>query len=304
MKKILITGGSGFIGTELISQLLREKFIIHCLDINKPKIKKNKKLKFYKGNLFDRKIIQRAMSGCEIVIHLAAYLGVENTDKNVSKCLDENIYGTKLVIDIAKKYKVKSFIFSSSSEVYGDQSKFPIKENAELKNKSVYGSSKIIAEHYVRDSFNKINQSHIIVRFFNVYGLNQKENFVIKKFIKKIKNNKSLTVYGKGNQVRSFCYVSDSVNALIKLIKLNVKNQTFNIGNPCEPISMKKLASKIIKISKKKIKIKHVSFDKSDRSKDREIFKRIPCINKIKSKINYVPKVSLAEGIKKILQRI
>ena len=111
---------------------------INCLDIKKPNYPISKNLKFFKGSVLDKKSVNKAASGCKIIIHLAASLGVQHTDKNIIECLDLNIYGTRVLLEIAKKIKVNKFIFISSSEVYGEQNKFPIKENAELKNKSIY----------------------------------------------------------------------------------------------------------------------------------------------------------------------
>ncbi len=302
MKKILITGGSGFIGTSLINNLLIRNYIVNCLDLNKPNIRKNKKFNFFKGNIFNDKIVIKAMNNCDTVVHLAAALGVKNTDKNIVECLDTNILGLKRILSCAIKKKIKKFVFSSSSEVYGEQVKFPISEDAELKNKSIYAISKIVAEKYIEGFAQKKKIKYNIIRFFNVYGIGQNSNFVISKFTKNIKENKNLLVYGNGNQVRSFCNVEDATHGLIKVIEKGKINTTYNIGNDKEPTSINSLAQKMLKLSGKKLKIKKISYNKSDRDKDREIFKRIPDLNKIKNDTNYEPTINIDNGIKAILK--
>ena len=300
MKKILITGGSGFIGTSLINNLLINNYKVNCLDLNKPKIIENQNLKFFKGNIFDEKKAKDAIKGCQIVIHLAAALGVKNTDQNIVECLDTNTFGLKKILLLAIENKVKKFIFSSSSEVYGEQSKFPISENAELKNKSIYATSKIVAEKYLEGFAQKKKIKYNIIRFFNVYGVGQKPNFVISKFIKNIKENKNLLIYGNGKQIRSFCNVEDATRGLIHVIKKGKVNETYNIGNNNEPISIYNLAKKIIKLSKKNAKIKKIPYSKSDRGKNREIFKRIPDLKKIKKDTGYKPSINIDSGIEEL----
>ena len=254
--KILVTGGSGFIGLHLSNKLLKYGYKVNCLDLIKKNNFPKKNFKFFKGNINNTSIIKKSIKDCNIVIHLAASLGVENTDKNYLNCLDLNIYGTRKVLDIANNSGVKKFIFVSSSEVYGEQNKFPINENAELKNKSIYAISKIVGEKYLEGFNQKYGLSYNIIRFFNVYGLKQKPNFVMSKFADQIINNKNLTVYGSGKQIRSFCNIDDAVEGLIQVIKFGRNNKVYNIGNNKEPITILNLAKKFIKISGKNLKVK------------------------------------------------
>lgn len=301
-KKILVTGGSGFIGSELIKNLINSGYKINCIDINKPSYIGRKNFKFFKGSISDDNLVKKAITNCNIVIHLAASLGVQHTDKNIVECLDLNIYGTRNLLKFAQKFKLDRFIFISSSEVYGEQTSFPIKENYELKNKSIYATSKIVAEQYVRGFYQKFKLKFNIIRFFNVYGPGQKENFVMSKFKKQIQSNKSLTVFGNGKQIRSFCHVNDAIKGLIQVLEKGKINETYNIGNNNEPISMLNLAKKFIKISNKNIKIIKVPYSKSDRSKKREIFKRLPDLKKIISDTNYNPEKNLNTGIETLLK--
>ena len=304
MKKIGITGGSGFIGHQIISLLLEKKYKVKSCDLAKPKnfLLKNKNFQFKKINLFDEKKLSTFFSDVDCVIHLAAYLGVLNTEKNPLECLDTNILGTKSILNVILKNKIKKFIFSSSSEVYGDQDKFPIKENFEYKIKSIYALSKITSEFYVKSYAKKYNFNYNSVRFFNVYGSGQKTNFVISKFINQVSNSKNLSVYGDGTQVRAFCNVKDAARGLFLTLIKGKKNTVYNIGNNDEPISMYNLAKRVKDLSNSDVKIVKINFDKSDRLKEREIFKRYPDLKKIKKDTGYMPKISLDDGIIQLLK--
>ena len=189
MSKILITGGEGFLGkrtAEILSEMGNE---VICFDITTFKKDEDKNLPYEKvlGSILNSYDLDRAMKGCEIVIHFAALVGVRVTEKKSLDCLHINIQGTSNVLDAAVKNKVKKIIFSSSSEVYGEQNKFPIFESANLTPKSNYGISKIVGEEYVK-AYNKLYDIKFnICRFFNLYGPNQKEDFVIPKFAGHIK---------------------------------------------------------------------------------------------------------------------
>ena len=286
MKKILVTGGSGFIGSYLIKKLIINNYKVNSFDLNNNPSFKNNNFKFFKGNILDKKALNNASKNCDTVIHLAASLGVKNTDDNLAQCLDLNILGTKNVLEAAKNNKIKYFLYFSSSEIYGDQKSFPIYENFISQNRSVYAISKIAAENYVKGYFQKYNIEYNIIRFFNVYGPGQKENFVISKYIDLASRNKMLKVYGDGNQIRSFCHVDDATDGVLEVIENGKRNTIYNIGNDKEPITMFKLSKLVASIFKNKIKIQKVPYSKSDRKAEREIIKRIPSIKKITQDTN------------------
>ena len=304
MKKIGITGGSGFIGHQITSLLLKKNYKIKSCDLHKPNqiFLRNENYKFKKINLFDKKKLENFFSDVDCVIHLAASLGVLNTEKNPLECLNVNILGTKAVLDVVGKNKIKKIIFSSSSEVYGDQEKFPIKESSEFKIKSNYALSKITSEFFVKSYSKKFGFNYNIVRFFNIYGINQKTNFVMSKFVDQALKSTKLSVYGNGKQVRSFCNVEDAARGLLLVMTKGKKNEIYNIGNNDKPISMLNLAKKIKKLSNSTSEIIKIDFKNSDRSKDREIFKRYPDLAKIKKHIGYSPKINLDDGIRRLLK--
>lgn len=301
---IFITGGNGLIGSHVIKQLLRKKNKIICFDKkNSNKFLKQKNFTFIKGDILDYNSVVNAVKKMkiDILLHFAAYLGVKKTERFGLECLKINISGTENILKAAIQYDVKRFIFASSSEVYGNGNNKLIKEDTDLKPKSSYGISKLAGESFIKSYQKKYGLKYNILRFFNVYGKNQREDFVIPKFAKNIKTSKPIKIYGNGNQIRSFCHVRDAALAVEKVLKKGKKNEVYNIGNDKEPISILNLAKLMAKESKKKIKIKKIPFSKSDRSINREIFKRQPNIDKIKSHTGYKPQTNLRTGVKDII---
>ena len=299
----LITGGLGLIGKSLIKKLLENDHNLVVID-NKPNIKILKDFKYYRIDICKDKIKLKkciTKNNIDVIIHLAAFLGVKSTEQNPEKVIKVNFTGTNNVLAACKGTKVKNFIFSSSSEIYGDPKK-KFLENIEPMPKSFYGFSKLQAEIAVKNFCKLNNINYNILRFFNVYGKNQSKSFVIPKFVYLAKRNKNLIIHGKGNQIRSFCYVDDCVKGILKVLKSKKQNMTLNIGNDKNPISILNLAKKIIKMTRSKSKITKIPFEKSDRKKDREIFMRIPVLKKIEYYTNYNPDISLQKGLKFIIK--
>tara|TARA_B100000029_G_scaffold492747_1_gene554422 strand:- start:9058 stop:9969 length:912 start_codon:yes stop_codon:yes gene_type:complete len=300
-KKVLVTGGNGFIGSEVCKLLLENNYSVISFDLEKNKLKGVKSN--FNGSILDPIELAHAIKGCDYVIHLAASLGVANTEKNRLECLHINIQGTINLLEACVKQNIKKVIFASSSEIYGEQKIVPIKESAPLNPKSNYAITKLVGEEYMRAYFDTHKLKYNICRFFNIYGPKQKKQFVTSIFINNIKNNKDLTIYGNGKQIRSFCHVTDAAQGIVKSLKFKKSGEIFNIGNDEEPISILNLAKKIIKISNKKIKIKKINFSKSDRNEKREIYKRIPDITKAYKALNYRPQISLDQGLRDMLSK-
>jgi len=303
-KKILITGGDGFIGKELVRQLSKKGHKIVSFDLNFADDKTEKNVKKFSGSILNEMELHKAMQGCTHVIHLAAALGVEYTEKNRLECFEINIEGTKKILEASVKKGVKKIIFSSSSEVYGNQNKSFFDENTNLQVLSNYGVSKIVGEEYLRAYYEKYNLNYNIVRFFNVYGINQKDNFVMTKFIKSIIKKQNLYIYGSGNQIRSFCHVEDAVKGVILVLNKGNKNQIYNIGNDNEPVKLYALAKKCVKYLHSKSKIIKIDYKYSDRLQSREVVKRIPGIKKIKKELKFKAKITLKEGINRIYKAL
>jgi len=294
--KITITGGSGFIGTYL-SESLKKHHQIKILDVNPPKIRD---IEFIKCDLANDERISEFIKGSEIVIHLAAAVGVKMTEEDPIKTLDLNIIGTKKILEACKENRVKKIIFSSSSEVYGEPHNVPINEKEPVMPITNYGVSKIAGEEYVKAYSKKYGFKYSILRFFNAYGSKQSKSFVIPEFINNAISNKPIIIHGSGKQIRAFCHIDDIVNGINLCIDKG-DNNLFNIGNNSEPINIFDLAKKIILLTESKSEIMFVPFEDSNRQRSHEIINRIPDITKAKKNLGFEPIISLNEGIKSFL---
>lgn len=302
-KKVFITGGVGFIGLAVAQKFVKEGFGVCLFDLEKPPIAIGE---YKRGTIMYPDEMARAMQGCEYVIHLAAILGVKKTEDNRLACLDINMVGTKNVLDACVKAGIKKIVFSSSSEVYGEPLKNPIDETHMPRPKSVYAVTKLAGEEYLRAYKQKHNLDFSIVRFFNVYGQRQVAEFVMSRFIKAVLEDKQPTVFGKGNQRRSFCYVKDAAQGVyLALTHKNASGETFNIGNdsPAVTVTIEELARKVIALSGKKMEPAFVVMEKSNnRTQAREIEHRIVNISKARKTLGYNPTTSLDDGISEILR--
>jgi UDP-glucose 4-epimerase len=293
---IIITGGSGFIGNNIV-ETLDKKHNITIFDVNKTHFED---VEFVQGDITDPIAVDAAIKNSDIVIHLAAALGVINTEKNPIETLDVNIFGTKNVLNACKNNHVKKIIFSSSSEIYGEPVKIPIKETDKVMPITNYGVSKLAAEEYIKAYAKNFGIRYTILRLFNVYGEKQRNEWVMSEFVNRAIKNQDIVIHGTGSQIRAFCHVSDASKGF-ELTLEKGDYETFNIGNDSEPISIKNLAERIISLSNSKSIIKLIPFEKSDRDRN-EIMNRAPSIEKAKQILGYQSKMSLDEGIKKIIE--
>lgn len=293
--KIAITGGSGFIGTHLVNLLKKEHDIL-ILDREPSKIHD---VDFIECDMLESEKISNALKNTDIVIHLAAAVGVQLTEEDPLHTLNLNIHGTHNVLESSKNNGVKKIIFASSSEIYGEALHVPIKETDPPMPITNYGVTKITGEEYVK-AFSKISPlKYSILRFFNAYGPGQSSSFVMSEFVSKAISNKTITIHGSGEQLRAFCHIQDIVNGISLCLK-NGENQIFNIGNNKEPITIFNLAKTIKDVTESESEITFLPFENTERKRTSEIMKRIPDIKKAQDILGYAPRISLNEGIKTI----
>ena len=261
---ILITGVAGNIGSYLALSLLRKNYKVIGIDNfltgEKKKLpdKNYKNFKFFYGDVNDEKNISKIFKSFKIkyVFHFAAVVGVKRTLKFPLKVMDD-INGTKYLLRYSVKNKVKRFFYSSSSEVYGEPVALPLHEiNSPLNSQLPYSVVKNVSENYVKIFKKEYNLNYTIFRFFNTFGPNQSEDFVVPKFVKLALKNLSIPIYGNGLQTRTFLYIDDNVETIIKCLENNLcVNDTLNIGSNKE-YKIIDLAKKIIKLTNSSSKLK------------------------------------------------
>ena len=297
--KILITGGSGFIGSHL-TRFLKKDHDITIYDVKKP-IEED--VQFILGDVANEQKILETFQDFDTIIHLAAAVGVENTETNPVLTLNTNILGTKNILEACKKNNVKKVILASSSEVYGEPKKVPIDETQTPIPITTYGISKLASEEYLKSYAKACDFKYSILRFFNVVGPKQSSRFVLPEFVNNALNNKPLVIHGNGLQIRAFCHIADICQGIEKSISKG-DNEIFNIGNDLEPITIEDLAKKVISVLNSQSTIKYISFEKSGRNREQEIMTRIPSIQKAKKILSYEPKNNLKQIIISIVEQL
>jgi UDP-glucuronate decarboxylase len=303
MPIILVTGGTGFIGSNLIRELIKDKKNhIICLDNNFTGSLENIK-DFRKEENFEfirHDITKEILLEVDQIYHLACPASPKDYQYNGIKTIKTNILGTLNILGLAKRTKAR-ILLSSTSEVYGDPKESPQKETYwgnvnPVGIRSCYDEGKRLAESLMIEYNRSCRVDIRIARIFNTYGpyLNINDGRVVSNFIIQALKNEDITIYGKGEQTRSFCYISDLVEGLIKLMNSETSEETLlpiNLGNPVE-ITVLELAHKIIELTKSKSNIMFMSLPQDDP------LKRNPCINKAQKVLDWEPKTDLIAGLR------
>jgi len=297
--RILVTGGAGFIGSHLVERLVNEWNNVAVIDnFSSGSIENIKNLNV---NIVYHNIIDKiTLSGFDQIYHLASLASPVYYQKNPVETALSNSVGTYNLLIEAQKHKSR-ILFASTSEVYGNPLQHPQKEEywGNVNSTGVracYDESKRLGETLMMDFHREYGVETRIVRIFNTYGprMNLNDGRVIPNFIKQALKNEPLTVYGDGKQTRSFCYISDTVEGLIKLMNSDYIGP-INIGNPRE-ITILELAEKIIELTDSKSEIIFRELPEDDP------VRRCPDITKAKEILGWEPKISLEEGLMKTIE--
>lgn len=302
---ILVTGGAGNVGSALVEKLIEDtnNYVVVVDNLrtgSKEKLPeaKNNNLTFIECDVNSKEEITHVFErfSFDYVFHYAALVGVKRTLENPLDVL-QDIEGFKYLLELSNNSSVKRFVFSSSSEVYGEPVEYPQnEETTPLNAKLPYAIVKSVGEAFLKSYQQSHGLDFTIFRFFNTYGPKQSKDFVISKFINAALNNNDITIYGDGSQTRTFCYIENNINATVTAAFSEAgKNKTINIGNDVETPVLE-LAKTIIKLTNSKSKIVHLPA-----LKDGDMTRRKPDISVMKNLVDQ--KIySLEEGIQKVLQ--
>ena len=299
--KILITGGSGFLGRHVCQLLKSRGYFVTVVD----KVPlREKEVQFYSTEFSNQATMVPLLKQSDAVIHLAAMVGVDNCRLHPKEVMKINYTDSIKLIDTSIDCKVKKFVFSSSSEVYGNSREVPFREDSELKPNSLYGKTKIMVEEYLKVVNRNNPEFHVgIVRLFNIYGPGQRGDFVIPKLIKLAQENRPITIYGDGKQTRCFTFVKDASEGLVKLLEYeDTSFETVNIGSIAQ-YTISDLAGKILELlSRSKSEIVYQPYGKKGvREEFLEIQKRIPATGKSNRILGFEAKTRLDEGLKSMI---
>lgn len=310
--RVFITGGAGFIGSHLCDALVAEGKEVTILDNLSTGSKKNiahleGKIKVFQGDIRDQKLVESLVSESDLILHMAASLGVDNILENPIESISTNFYGSEIVLNSAVKFD-KQIIIASTSEIYGKNPKQPLSETDDRiigspqKLRWSYSDAKALEEATAYFLYVSKNLKVTTVRFFNTVGPRQtgKYGMVIPRFVKAAIENKPLKVFGDGSQSRVFCHIEDTVKAVLLLASNNESiGEVFNIGGTGE-ITVLDLAKMIIDLTNSKSEITFTNYKDAYAIGFEDMARRVPDISKIKLFTGWEPKIDLKRVIKEV----
>ena len=315
MTRYLITGGAGFIGSHLAEKLLELGHAVTVIDDlstgsfdNIQHLVENPNFHFAIDTIENEVVMDRLASECDTIFHLAAAVGVKLIVENPVHTIETNVRGTEAVLKAALRYRAK-VLLASTSEVYGKGNKIPFNEDddvllgATIHSRWAYASSKMIDEFLALAYYQEKNLPVVIFRLFNTIGPRQTGQYgmVVPRFVQQALNNEPITVYGDGQQRRSFTWVGDAVDAIIRLSECEEAiGQVLNIGHT-KDISMFELANLMKRLTGSSSNIELVPYEKAYAGGFEDMQRRMPDISKIQSFIGYKPSLDLEEIINDII---
>jgi UDP-glucose 4-epimerase len=314
--RVLITGGAGFIGSHLADALIARGDQVVALDnfstgstANIKHITKN--LEIIDGDIRNTDLINETTKDVDLVLHMAAALGVNTILESPLESISTNISGSEVVLNSAANYK-KRILIASTSEIYGKNPKQPLNETDDRvvgspqKIRWSYSDAKAIEEAMAFSLNQDKGLKVTTARLFNTVGPRQSAQYgmVIPRFVKAALNNELINIYGDGTQSRVFCHVQDAIEALLALVATDTTiNEVYNVGGTGE-ISIKQLAETIIKQTNSKSTIDYIPYEKAYAPGFEDMQRRVPDISKIKNAIKWQPQRGLAQIISDVASHI
>ncbi len=314
MSHYLITGGMGFIGSHLAEALLAQGHQVTVVDDlstgrfeNIAHLTSHPRFRFAIETILNETVMDRLVSECDIIVHLAAAVGVQLIVEHPTHTLETNVLGTDAVLRMAKRYRKRTLI-ASSSEVYGKGVRVPFREEDDVvlgptcKSRWSYAASKMLDEFLALAYWQEWQLPTVIMRFFNTIGPRQTGRYgmVVPRFVQQALRGEPITVYGDGTQSRAFCDVSDVVRAVIGLSEHpDATGQVFNIGNTRE-ITIRDLAVLVKSELESSSDIVFIPYEEAYGPGFEDMQRRVPDIGKIRALLGWEPRVSLEESIHRI----
>jgi len=310
----VITGGAGFIGSHLAERLLNRGDHVVLLDNlstgsmeNIRHLKNSERMEYHLDSIENRQLIAELVDDADVIVHLAAAVGVRLIVESPVRTIETNVNGTQLILEAAEK-KRKLVLTASTSEVYGKSTQVPFREEADLvlgpttKGRWSYAASKALDEFLALSYWKERKVPVIVVRLFNTVGPRQTGRYgmVLPNFVRQALENTTISVYGDGKQSRCFCDVRDTVHALMKLIDAERSvGEVVNIGNT-EEITIEDLAHRVKQRTGSTSAIEFIPYDKAYEPGFEDMMRRVPCVDKLELLTGFRPQTPLNEIIDRV----
>src|SRR5574341_102156 len=315
MTRALITGGAGFIGSHLSEALLDRGHHVTVIDDlstgrfeNIEPLTRNSNFRFAIETITNTSVMDRLVSECDIIYHLAAAVGVLEIVSKPIHTIETNVRGTDIVLQTARRYRKKVMI-ASTSEIYGKSNKAPFNEEddsiigATTKSRWSYAASKALDEFLALAYYKETGLPVVIFRLFNTVGPRQRGHYgmVIPRFVQWALTGESLQVYGDGHQTRCFCNVSDVVNAILCLADCDqAVGEVFNVGTQ-EEISILELAHRVLQRTGSESEITLIPYNEAYETGFEDMLRRVPDVSKINQLIGWEPQKKLDQTLEEIV---
>ena len=314
--RFLITGGAGFIGSHLAERLLDRGDRVVLLDNlstgsveNIRHLKSSPSLQYHLDNIENRQLLAELVDDADVVVHLAAAVGVKLIVESPVRTIETNVNGTQMILEAACK-KRKLVLTASTSEVYGKSTNIPFREDADLvlgpttKGRWSYAASKALDEFLALSYWKEKKLPVIVARLFNTVGPRQTGRYgmVLPNFVKSALDNAPITVYGSGKQSRCFCDVRDTTEGLIRLMDTErAVGEVVNVGNT-EEITIEALAIRVKERTGSSSTIEYVPYDQAYEPGFEDMMRRVPCVDKLQGLTGFRPQTSLNEIIDRVAE--